>query len=101
MAENNVKTNGNSIKWTQMGIIIIVISAIVSVVNFVTKPDMEIREQLIRLEEHVLLIETNELAHIAADIKVNYDTNKDQFDKLNEIDKKLTEVLTILKQYER
>ena len=71
MAENNVKTNGNSIKWTQMGIIIIVISAIVSVVNFVTKPDMEIREQLIRLEEHVLLIETNELAHIAADIKVN------------------------------
>jgi len=101
MAENNVKTNGNSIKWTQMGIIIIVISAIVSVVNFVTKPDMEIREQLIRLEEHVFLIETNELAHIAADIKVNYDTNKDQFDKLNEIDKKLTEVLTILKQYER
>ncbi len=68
------------------------IGIIVIVYTFISMVILPIQ----RMEQEINTIKNNELMHVQADLKNQADANGKQDDKINEIDKKLERVITIL-----
>ena len=68
------------------------IAIIVVVYTFITMIILPIQ----KMEQEIDTIKNNHLMHIEADIKTQAGTNSKQDEKINEMDKKLERILTIL-----
>lgn len=68
------------------------IAIIIVVYTFITMVILPIK----RMEQEIHTIKTNDLKHIEEALNEQSDTNVIQDDKINEIDKKLERIITIL-----
>jgi len=68
---NNNKPISVSKIFTDIRFIILIVGIVLSAVFFITQPDTEMRERMIRIEDTLTVIETNHLAHIEAAIGNN------------------------------
>ena len=90
-----MKKNNNSkirnVLFNEISLISGVVALAIAAVMFVSKPDVEMRQNIALIQQKIQLIEENHLTTMQASIK-------DQADQIHDLDLKIERILTILGQ---
>jgi hypothetical protein len=87
----------NSIRKVLHNEIAQLIAIVIVVYTFITMVILPIQ----RMQQEIDTIKNNELVHVQAALKDQAELNSKQDDKINEIDKKLERVITILESQQK
>lgn len=96
-------TNGKKTFWADvknwsaiLGVCAIIVGATLGFNNFVSKPDQETRERLIRIEDTLDTIKTNHLVHLQGSIDENLELIKDNQESIQNLQQQIYELLLTL-----